>query len=848
MKRKTSTAEQDLEGLIVEVPEDKSHLKVTPMMQQYLEIRKKLPVGTLLFFRLGDFYELFFEDAERASRILGLTLTHRSGNPMAGIPFHAAATYLRKLLEQGWKVGICDQLETPQAGKIVKRALTRIYTPGTILEDDQLEGKNHHYILALNIDNRGIHAAWLEFSLGEIQVTSGENIGDILSVLSALNPREILLPENYREEWKHLQGTWRPALEMLLANRLVTEIPHFYFNNLSAVQVLKETLGVLSLNGFGISEKHPALGSAGALVYYASQTLCRAPKNICRLSEVHFEQSLKMDATTLRHLEIFESVRGNRQGSLLEAIDRTQTAAGGRLLKNFLTSPLLNLEEIRRRQQCVEEFYEGGDATVAIQWHLSQTKDFLRILSRIQNRLRNPRELGGLKESLRQLPQIGELLRNIRATELLKLWGRVADFSDLTEYLDRALAEELPNDISTSGFIREGFNEKLDFYRQTLSTIHEWLEHFERQEQIATGIKNLRIKYSGTFGYFIEVTKSNLSYVPAHYVRRQTVVNGERYTTEELRKKEAEIFEAQRSILELEQSLLEEVVERVLQDAEAIRTAGEIIGELDVFAGWGALARQWNYVRPVVDDSDEIRIQNGRHPVIEQMLANAPEGLGGSHQIVPNDTLLSSTSDQILLITGPNMAGKSTYIRQVAILILMAQMGCWIPAESAKIGIIDRLFTRIGANDDLSRGQSTFMVEMEETAHILRNTTARSLVILDEIGRGTSTYDGLSIAWAVIENLHGVGPCGPKTLFATHYHEITQLEKLFERIRNYHISVHEEDDTILFLRKLEKGGADRSYGIQVAKLAGLPDSVIQRAKVILKELESEGSHLTKKLS
>lgn len=812
-------------------------------MRQYLEVREKLPPKTLLLFRLGDFYELFMEDAEEASRILGLTLTQRSGMPMAGIPHHAINGYLRKILDSGWKVAVCDQLEPACSGRIVRRALTRIYTPGTMLEEDHIDAKSNHYLLAFDVNASGIHAAWLELSTGQLCMADHDNVGELLAILSALDPREVLIPENAGEAWKSLNDPWLEAFQMLSTRRLTSEIPSFYFDRQNGLQLLRETLGVFSLDGHGISEKCEALGAAGALLYYATQNLCHRPQNIHGLRQVKFSDALLLDGATLRNLEIFQSIGGTREGSLLQAIDRTETAPGARLLQQYLSQPLLSLEEIRRRQECVQAFYDAPDETLAIRWHLRHTKDLLRMLGRVQNRLRNPRELGGILATLQQLPKIRQQLASIGKGELEELAAQIGDFSDLTAYLRRALGDELPNDLNDGGYIRDGFHEKLDSYRQLLFHGHRWLADWEAEEQRKTGIRNLRIKYNGAFGYFIEVTKSNLHLVPSHYVRRQTTVNAERYITEELREKEREIFEAQQNIIQLEQEIFEAVVNRVLQDGEALRHAALAMAEIDVFSGWAELARQWNYRRPRVDDGDSIHIEAGRHPVIEQMLIQTPNGLAGMRQFVPNDSHLSSSRNQISLITGPNMAGKSTYIRQVALMALLAQIGCWIPANHGQFGVVDRIFSRIGANDDISRGQSTFMVEMHETANILHYATAKSLVILDEIGRGTSTYDGLSIAWSVAEHLHGQRDSGPKTLFATHYHEMTQLESLLPRFHNFHVAVYEKDDEILFLRQLVPGAADRSYGIQVAKLAGLPASVISRAKIILRELENEGQIL-----
>jgi DNA mismatch repair protein MutS len=809
----------------------------TPMMAQYEEVRSGLPPNTLLFFRLGDFYELFNEDAERASKLLGLTLTHRQSAPMAGVPYHAANGYVKKLLDAGWRVAICDQLEPPVPGKIVRRALTRIYSPGTVIEDEQMEAREHQYILAFDIGKDGIVAAWLELSTGELRISFSADVGELLAILSALAPKEVLIPEGARDAWHSKGNIWFETFQALAAQRLTSELPVSCFGEINAQKMVRETLGVLSLAGFSIDDRHPALRAAGALLHYVGQSLCARPKNIHRIREVRFDQSLIIDGATLRNLEIFHSVRHTREGSLLAALDRTETAAGARLLREYLARPLLHEEEIVRRQTCVGEFLQNQAVADAFRSTLGQTRDLLRMLGRLHNRVRNPRDVGGILETLEKLPRLQTLLGQLDGKWLRAMGEALGDFSELCAVLGQALADHLPNDLSDGGYIRDGYNETLDRYRDILSSSERWLSQWEADEQRATGIRTLRIKNNGTFGYFIEVSKSYLNMVPGHYIRRQTVANGERYITEALREKEREILDAQRNAAGLEREIFEEIVQRVLRESEKISNAAHILAELDVFAGWAAVARNWNYTCPQVDTGNAIDIKGGRHPVLEQLIARQSTGLAGAQHFVENDAHLSNDERQILLLTGPNMGGKSTFIRQVALITIMARCGCWVPAQSARIGRIDRIFSRIGAGDDLSQGRSTFMVEMHETAAILHLATPNSLVILDEIGRGTSTYDGLSIAWAVVEYLHGDGACGPITLFATHYHEITRLEGTLPRVHNFHAAVQEEDDEILFLRKVRPGCANRSYGIQVAKLVGLPASLIARAKVILNDLE-----------
>jgi DNA mismatch repair protein MutS len=807
------------------------------MMAQYEEVRSGLPEKTLLFFRLGDFYELFNGDAECASKLLGLTLTQRQGAPMAGVPYHAANGYIKKLLDAGLRVAICDQLEAPVPGKIVRRALTRIYSPGTVIEEDQMEAREHQYILAFDIGKGGIGAAWLELSTGELRISYSADVGELLAVLSALAPKEILIPEGSRDAWHDKKNDWFETFKSLAAQRITSELPASCFDEVNAQKMVLETLGVLSLAGFSIDDHHPALRAAGALLHYAGQSLCARPENIHNIREVCFDQSLIIDGSTLRNLEIFHSVRHTREGSLLAALDRTETAAGARLLREYLSRPLLHEGEIIRRQTCVGEFLENQAVTDAFRSVLGQTRDLLRMLGRLHNRVRNPRDVGGILETLERLPRLQTLLDQLAGKFVRAMGEALGDFSELCRILGRAMADKLPNDLTAGGYIRDGYNETLDHYRDILSSSERWLSQWEAEEQRATGIRTLRIKNNGTFGYFIEVSKSYLSMVPSHYIRRQTVANGERYITEALRQKEREILDAQRNATGLERELFEEIVQRMLQESGKISSAAHILAELDVFAGWASVARNWNYTCPKVDDGNAIDIEGGRHPVLEQLIARQSMGLAGTQHFVENDAHLSNDERQIVLLTGPNMGGKSTFIRQVALIAIMARCGCWVPAQEARIGRIDRIFSRIGAGDDLSQGRSTFMVEMHETAAILHLATPHSLVILDEIGRGTSTYDGLSIAWAVVEYLHGAGTCGPMTLFATHYHEITQLEGTLPRVHNFHVAVQEENDEILFLRKVHPGCANRSYGIQVGKLAGLPPVLIERAKAILGELE-----------
>jgi len=817
-------------------------MKTTPMMEQYHEVKRGLPRDTLLLFRLGDFFELFFEDAIVASKLLGLTLTKRIDHPMCGLPSQALDTYVGKLLALGKKVAICDQSEPAKPGKLVKRGLTRILSPGTTLAANQLDAQRNHYLASFHLDKKGLHAAWLDLSTGEFRIATASRVESLLPVLTALAPAELILSEGDLEGWKQAphEDTARHALQAFCSSRLCTELPAYQFDVASGGRAVMDALGVLNLQGFGLSADHPALGPAGALVQYATNNLCAKPENLRSLQEYRSERTLLLDPATLRNLEIFQSSRGTRDGSLLASINRTTTPTGTRLLERWLAAPPLELDELLRRQFIVGELLAKPAPLGGLRDALGQVRDIPRILGRLQNRLRNPRELGGVRDTLEQVPALRENLAAFGPL-VAGLVDRLPEFPTLRSLLQSSLADELPADVLEGGYIRQGYDAELDRLRSLTSGNKTWLSDLERTEQERSGIKSLKVRYNSVFGYFIEITKSNLHLTPADYVRKQTTANGERYVTEALKAKEKEIFHAEENALARERELFASLVAAVLDESVGLAQAADLLAELDVLAGWAVLAREWNYARPELDESDTLEIEEGRHPVVEQMLKDpsmvAITGSGGA--FVPNDTLLASDGAQIALITGPNMAGKSTYIRQVALITLLAQIGCWVPARRCRVGLVDRIFSRVGASDDLARGNSTFMVEMNETANILNNTSDRSLIILDEIGRGTSTYDGLSIAWSVVEYLHRGDTHGPRTLFATHYQELTQLEKHLPRLRNFSVAVKEWNDDIVFVRRVIPGAADRSYGIQVARLAGLPLSVIERAKTILAKLESD---------
>ncbi|MDR3144086.1 MAG: DNA mismatch repair protein MutS [Puniceicoccales bacterium] len=822
----------------------------TPMMRQYLEIKKSLPKRTLLFFRLGDFYELFNEDAEIGARLLGITLTHRGTMPMAGVPYHSAEAYVNKILNCGYKIAICDQVGTPKAGQIVKRSLSRILTPGTAIAEQQMEAKQNRYILAIAATKHEFSMAWLETSTGEFQMATAKNPQTLFPVAFALNPSEIIVGENARARWKDLSTNTQESLDGLLAGRAVSELPDFYFDSVHGAALVREILGVLNFDGYGVTEAdNAALGPAGAALHYAAENFRQKPQNIRTIRLYRPQNSMRIDGSTIKNLEIFCSSSGQKIGSLAHAIDRTVTPAGARQLVKFLIEPSLKREEIIMRQNCVRAFLEDEALQVNVQTCLKNTYDLPRILTRLQNRMKNPRDLNAVKVTVEQFPKMKKFLSGSKVAELEKFSSAMHTFNDLHALLSSALADvNLPPDLTSGGYIGEGYDAQLDAYRSMSTDCKSWINDFERNEQSQTGIKSLRVKYNNNFGYFIEVTKSNLHLVPAYYMRRQTTVNAERYTTDELRKKESEIANSHALALALEENIFNDLLERTLAHFAELVSSAAVLAKLDVFCGWASLAREMKYCCPEIVDEDCLEISDGRHPVIEQILQSEHSGtFADVHAFVPNDLKLCNGETQIALITGPNMAGKSTYIRQAALIAILAHIGCWVPAKKCKLSTIDKIFSRIGSGDDLSRGRSTFMLEMSETANILNNMTDASLVILDEVGRGTSTYDGLSLAWAIVEHIHGAGARGPKTLFATHYHELTKLSQTLPRMKNFQMEVKEWNDEIIFMRKVIGGAADRSYGIHVARLAGIPLEVIARAKEVLNELEDEGNIFTKNI-
>ncbi len=793
--------------------------ELTPAMRQYLELKARFP-DCILFFQMGDFYEMFFEDAITASRVLDIALTTREKGkenpiPMCGVPMKAAASYISKLLDHGYKVAICEQVEDPRQAKgIVKREVVRVITPGMVVEEENLpEGNN--YLASLYPQGGKYGLVFFDLSTGEFRGTLIEEEGLLLAELKRNSPREILLPEG--EEL--LRGWLSKELERVL----IEFLPEGDFSELED-PFLPEAIPS------GLKR------AASAVLRYVQTTQGGEPLHIRPFESYELREFLVIDETTQRNLELVQSQRG--APTLLSVLDFTVTSIGKRKLRHWLLYPLLDLGAIRERQEAVEELKESPWERSKLREALKGLVDLERLCSRLALNRTTPRDLGLLREALSKIPEIARLLEGFSSPLLVRTRSSLKVPQELLELLQKALVDDPPQSLSEGGIIREGYNQELDELRNLSRNAKRWIAELEERERQRTGIQNLRVGYNQVFGYYIEVTRSNLHLVPKDYVRKQTLVGAERFVTAELKEYEEKVLSAEERIRGLERELFSEIRERALGYLRQLQLIAQGIGVIDALQSLAEAASRNHYVRPEVHEGDEIVIIEGRHPVIERSI---------SEPFVPNDARLDLRDNQVLIITGPNMAGKSTYIRQVALIVLMAHMGSFVPAKEAKIALTDRIFSRIGASDDIARGQSTFMVEMKETATILREATCRSLVVLDEIGRGTSTYDGISIAWAVVEHLHNVNRS--KTLFATHYHELVELESLLPRVKNYHIAVKEYRGEVVFLRELRPGGMSKSYGIQVAKLAGLPEVVLQRAKEVLKELErraQEGTLMGKK--
>jgi DNA mismatch repair protein MutS len=796
---------------------------LTPMMQQYQRLRASVPADTLLLFRLGDFYELFFDDAKEASGLLNLALTHRNSVPMCGMPYHAAQGYIAKLIQAGRRVAICDQTSEPQPGRIVTREITQIITAGTVSELDLLKANRPNYLGAVYFHEGRFGFAYAESSTGEFRVTEAGTISALMDDLARISPAEVLVSERQMGEFGEIAGS--------------LAYDDFAFLTDHARFTLCEHFRVKSLDGFGCSEMPAAIGAAGAIVHYLKQQLRRKVDHLASLRCDARDDYVLLDAATQANLELVES-RGARNMSLLAALDRTVTPMGGRKLRSWVLQPLRDLPELERRQQLIADLLHEADLLAGLRACLKSIRDLERAAGRLSQASGNARDLVALKVSLQQIPELkGELRKLIDRTEFGKepqpgtlcrrIFDSLQEMPALTEKLATALIDDPPMVLKEGGIFRDGFDRDLDELRQGSREGKNWIAQLQEREIAESGIKSLKVRFNSVFGYFIEITKSNLGNVPERYIRKQTTVGGERFITPELKEMESKILGADEKARQLEYQLFQTLRDETLRDLEPIQETAAGLGTLDVICSLAETARLYGYSRPVLNDSLRLVIRDGRHPVLDQNLAE--------EKFVPNDTDLDGERMRLAIITGPNMAGKSTYIRQVALIVLMAQIGSFVPASSAEIGLVDRVFTRVGASDDLSRGQSTFMVEMNETANIVNNATERSLVILDEIGRGTSTFDGLSIAWSVAEFLHD--KIKARSLFATHYHELTKLAEELKGVANFNVAVREWNEQIIFLRKIIPGGADKSYGIHVARLAGVPKEILDRAKDILAHLE-----------
>ena len=791
---------------------------ISPMMDQYLRMKQSLPDDVWLFFRLGDFYEMFFEDALACSQALGLTLTKRQSIPMCGVPFHAAESYIGQIVKMGKRVAIAEQMSTPVPGKLVEREITRIISAGTVADMALLDADAHNYIIACYKDKKTWGLACADHSTGCFTVADYDSREALMDEVSRLHPQELLVSDEQRDIFA--------ALPVTQCYEAYTFLPGV------AVPALEAHFRVHSLRGFGCAHLSAALGAAAALLHYLKNQLRRSTDHLRRLSLHPTSHLVLIDAASRRNLDLTEA-RGGVKNTLFGVLNGTSSPMGARLLREWILHPVCELSELTRRQELIAGFLAEPFLMSKLRESLRNVRDVERLTSRLSQGAGNARDLLALSVSLSHLPNIVQDITMLEPSHphFTALRERLGDFSELTGLLLSALADEPPVTIKEGGMIRDGYDERLDELRNASRDGKVWLAEMEARERKATGIDSLKIRYNSVFGYYIEVTKANYAKVPEHYRRKQTLANAERFITDELKKMESAILGADERSRQLEYDIFCRLREAVAKWLDAIQQSAAALAQVDVLLSLAETAQRHNYCRPKLDNGRELRIVNGRHPVIEQVQQEVA--------FVPNDTEIEAERNRLIILTGPNMAGKSTYIRQVALITLMAQIGSYVPADSAHIGLVDRIFCRVGASDDIAGGQSTFMVEMSETALILNNATERSLVILDEIGRGTATFDGLSIAWAVAEHLHDV--IGARTLFATHYHEMVDLQHSHPAIGNWHVEVREWRDEIIFLRKVLPGPADKSYGIQVARLAGLPKPIIERAKRILTHLEMSSS-------
>lgn len=803
---------------------------LSPMMQHYMETKKQYP-DCILFYRLGDFYEMFFDDALTASRELEITLTGKECGleeraPMCGVPYHAVDSYLSRLVQKGYKVAIAEQMEDPKLAKgLVKREVIRVVTPGTITSAQALDETKNNYLMGIVYldDKMGVSVA--DITTGDFLVTEVSSERSLFDEIHKFAPAEIICNDAFVMSGISLDD---------MKNRYhftVSTLDAHFFQDENCRRILREHFKVASLEGLGLGDYDCGVIASGAVLQYLYETQKNTLDHLTTIVSYASGNFMILDSSTRRNLELLETMREKqKRGSLLWVLDKTRTAMGARLLRNWIEQPLINKEDILKRQQAIEELNLNYISREELGEYLNPIYDLERLISRISYKSANPRDLLAFCGSIEMVPYIKTLLKEFTSENLKVLEGQLDGLEDLKDLISRAIVDEPPITVREGGIIREGFSEEADRLRQAKTEGKTWLAELEAQERENTGIKSLKVKYNRVFGYYFEVTNSFKDLVPDYFIRKQTLTNAERYTTDKLKDLESVILGAEDKLFSLEYDLFCQVRDAVGAQVVRIQQTARAIAEIDVYASLSTVATRNNYVKPSINERGTIQIKGGRHPVVEKMMRD--------DLFVANDTCLDNGKNRISIITGPNMAGKSTYMRQTALIVLMAQIGSFVPADQANIGICDRIFTRVGASDDLASGQSTFMVEMTEVANILRNATRNSLLILDEIGRGTSTFDGLSIAWAVVEHISNTKLLGAKTLFATHYHELTELEGIMSGVNNYCIAVKEQGDDIVFLRKIVKGGADKSYGIQVAKLAGVPDSVLNRAKELVEELSN----------
>ncbi|MCR5793500.1 MAG: DNA mismatch repair protein MutS [Lachnospiraceae bacterium] len=798
------------------------------MMQKYLETKNEYK-DCILFYRLGDFYEMFFDDALCASKELEITLTGKACGleeraPMCGVPFHAAEGYLNKLVSKGYKVAICEQVEDPKLAKgLVKREVIRIVTPGTNVNTQALDASKNNYLMSIVYTTNAYGLSVVDISTGKFLVTEVDSKRKLIDEINKFMPSEIICNESFFVSGVDIDD---------IRNRLnisVSALEPWYYDDSLCERALLNHFEVGVLDGIGLRDYSVGRIAAGSILQYLAKTQKINLIHLTGITPYASNDYMMLDSATRRNLELVETLREKqKRGSLLWILDKTKTAMGARLLRSYVEQPLKKKIEIERRLDAIEELNANMITREELREYLNPVYDLERLISKVSYQSANPRDLIAFKTSLEMLPSIKFLLKHFQSPLLHELYEKLDPLQDIFTLISEAIIDEPPISMREGGIIKEGYFEEVDTLRKAKTEGKDWLAQLEEREREATGIKNLKVKYNKVFGYYLEVTNSYKDLVPMEWARKQTLTNAERYTTDELKKLEDTILGAEDKLYNLEYNLFAQVRETIAEEILRIQQTAKVIAQLDVFASLAVVADKNNYVRPGINEEGVINIKNGRHPVVEKMISN--------DMFVANDTYLDNQDKRISIITGPNMAGKSTYMRQTALIVLMAQLGSYVPADKADIGIVDRIFTRVGASDDLASGQSTFMVEMTEVANILRNATKNSLLILDEIGRGTSTYDGLSIAWAVVEHISNPDILGAKTLFATHYHELTELEGKLGSVNNYCIAVKEQGDDIIFLRKIIKGGADKSYGIQVAKLAGVPDSILKRAKEIVEQL------------